>query len=115
MEKGTLVHYLHSPKCQGEAIVIKRVGENKVQIRILADYTPFTKRILDPDDWFRTRSYPDPSTMKKTVLRDTVKTVSLDRIDAFDLKRMLYYPKDQVFRSPEFNTSFQNFLLTKDK
>jgi hypothetical protein len=110
--QGDLVKYNHSPRQFVDAKVLKISG-NRAKIEILADYTPFTKRMSDKDDWFRTKTYADPSTLKKLVKRGEIKFVSLDKLEMFDEKRMSYYPEEQVFQSKEFNDAFKKYLKNK--
>ena len=112
LSEGDLVKYNHSPKAAVDAKVLK-IGGNKIKIEILADYMPFKKRMSDKDDWFGTKTYADPDTLKQTVKRGEAKFVSLEKIEVFDEIKMSYYPEDQVFQSKEFNDAFKKYLKNK--
>ena len=112
LSEGDLVKYNHSPKASVDAKVLK-IGGNKIKIEILADYTPFKKRMSDKDDWFGTKTYADPDTFKQTVKRGEAKFVSSEKIEVFDERKMSYYSEDQVFQSKEFNDAFKKYLKNK--
>lgn len=112
LTEGDLVKFIHSPKASVDSKVLK-VNGNRVKIEILADYTPFKKRMTDKDDWFRTKTYADPSTIKQAVKRGETKLVNSEKLEIFDEKRMSYYPEDQIFQSKEFNDAFKEYLKTK--
>jgi hypothetical protein len=112
LTEGDLVKFIHSPKASVDAKVLK-IGGNKIKIEILADYKPFKKRMTDKDDWFRTKTYADPSTIKDAVKRGETKLVNSEKLEIFDEKRMSYYPEDQIFQSKEFNDAFKEYLKNK--